>query len=102
MSQERMRDQKKRESVAYALAHPEIPTKKLAGDLGIGYSTLDNWLRQTRGNSAAGSTRTLSAEQQRIKQLEKEVAHLREVNDIIMAQGHVEKAHVYFVTHPSR
>ena len=27
--------------------------------------------------------RTLSAEQQRNKQLEKEVAHLREVNDII-------------------
>ena len=34
--------------------------------------------------------------QQRIKALEKENTHLREVNEII------KKAHVYFVNHPSR
>ena len=70
--------------------------KQLASDLGVGYSTLDKWLRHARAQGVAGAGRTLSAEQQRIKQLEKEVAHLREVNDI------VKKAHVYFVTHPSR
>jgi transposase len=37
----------------------------------------------------------LSPEQQRIKALEKENAHLREVNEII------KKEHVYFVNHPS-
>ena len=96
MNKERTSQQKKQESVAYALAHPEITTKQLASDLGVGYSTLDKWLRHARAQGVAGAGRTLSAEQQRIKQLEKEVAHLREVNDI------VKKAHVYFVTHPSR
>jgi transposase len=40
--------------------------------------------------------RELSGEQQRIRQLEREVAHLKEVNEII------KKAHVYFVNNPSR
>jgi transposase len=38
-----------------------------------------------------GTQRQLTPEQLRIKALEKEVAHLREVNEI------VKKAHVYFV-----
>ena len=96
MKQARFSQQKKQESVAYALGQPEISTKQLASDLGVGYSTLDRWLRQAKAQGVVGSGRTLSAEQARIKQLEKEVAHLREVNDI------VKKAHVYFVTQPSR
>ena len=84
----------KQETVAFAVAHPERPLKAIAADLGVGYSTLDKWVRQHRAQ--AGPERKLSADQERIKQLEKEVAHLREVNEI------VKKAHVYFVNNPSR
>ena len=96
MKQPRFSQQKKQEMVAYALSQPEIGTQQLAKDMGVGHSTLDKWLRQARQQGQGGALRTLSAEQLRIKQLEKEVAHLREVNEI------VKKAHVYFVTQPSR
>jgi transposase len=88
--------QKKQECVAYALAHPEMTSKQLASDLGIGASTLDKWIKLARQNGTAPGERKLTPEQERIRQLEKEVAHLREVNEII------KKAHVYFVNHPSR
>jgi len=45
------------------------------------------------GVQAASS---MTAEQQRIRALEKQVAHLSEVNEIL------KKAHVYFVNNPSR
>jgi transposase len=88
--------QRRDECVAYALGHPEISMKQLAADLGVGSSTLDKWVRQARLKGGPGPERRLSPEQERIKQLEKEVAHLREVNEII------KKAHVYFVNNPSR
>jgi transposase len=88
--------QKKQECIDYALAHPEISTAKLAADFGVGNSTLCKWLKKAREQGVLGAPRTLSAEQQRIKELEKENAHLREVNEI------VKKAHVYFVNNPSR
>jgi transposase len=88
--------QKKSECIAYALSHPEIAVKQLAHDLGIGNSTLSKWLQVERASGRSGSERKLSPEQERIGQLEKENAHLREVNEII------KKAHVYFVNNPSR
>jgi transposase len=96
MRNERFSPQKRQECVAYAMAHPEQSVKKLAQDLGVGYSTLDKWVRQAKLNGQVGVQRQLSPEQARIKALEKEVAHLREVNEII------KKAHVYFVNHPSK
>jgi transposase len=88
--------QKKKECIDYALAHPEIGTAKLAADFGIGNSTLSGWLKKARQQGVQGASRSLTADQQRIKDLEKENAHLREVNEI------VKKAHVYFVNNPSR
>jgi len=88
--------QKKQECIEYALAHPEISTAKLATDFGIGHSTLCKWLKTAREQGVQGASRSLTADQQRIKDLEKENAHLREVNEI------VKKAHVYFVNNPSR
>jgi transposase len=88
--------QKRQECVAYAMAHPEQSVKKLSQDLGVGYSTLDKWVRQAKLNGQVGVQRQPTPEQARIKALEKEVAHLREVNEII------KKAHVYFVSHPSK
>jgi transposase len=88
--------QKKSECLSYALLHPEISLEQHAKDFGIGYSTLHKWVRQARQAGQAGAQRELSAEQKRIAQLEKEVAHLREVNEIL------KKAHVYFVNNPNR
>jgi transposase len=84
----------KQSSIDYALAHSDQPLKALAEHLGIGYSTLDRWVRLSA--ISGSSARPLSAEQLRIKALEKEVKELRAINDIL------KKAHVYFVNHPSR
>lgn len=97
MSRNKVSPQRKAECVQYALSHPEISVKQLAADFGVGYSTLQKWLQDAKqGHGGVPQVRQLSAEQQRIKQLEKEVAHLREVNEI------VKKAHVYFINHPNR
>jgi transposase len=85
-------EQFKQEAVAYALSNKDKPIKAIAASLGVGYSTLDNWIRKASGTVR----RELSSDQQRIRQLERENAHLREVNEII------KKAHVYFVNNPSR
>jgi transposase len=96
MKTQKITTQKKQECVAYALSRPEIGLRQLADDFGVGYSTLHKWVRDARQNGQEGASRSLSPDQLRIKQLEKENAHLREVNEII------KKAHVYFVNHPSR
>jgi transposase len=96
MTKSRFTDQKRQDSVAYALAHPELSIKTIAADLGLGYSTLDKWVRQVRLSGLTGAQRQLTPDQLRIKQLEKEIVHLREVNEI------VKKAHVYFVNNPSK
>ncbi len=86
----------KEQVIQYSLAHPEQTIAQTSQQFGLGHSTLDKWLRahkQANGHSAKSA---LSADQQRIRQLEREVAHLREVNDII------KKAHVYFVNNPSK
>jgi transposase-like protein len=88
--------QKKEHSIRYALDHPERALKELAQELGVGYSSLQKWVRQARRDGLAGSSRQLSAEQLEITRLKKEIAHLREVNEI------VKKAHVYFVNNPNR
>jgi transposase len=53
-------------------------------------------LKKARQKGVHGASRSLTDEQQRIKDLEKEIAHPREVNET------VKKAHVYFVNNPSR
>lgn len=53
-------------------------------------------VEKTRQHGIQGSSESLTAEQPRIKDLEKENAHLREVNEI------VQKVHLYFVKNASR
>jgi transposase len=97
MKRNKISAQRKLECIQYALNHPEIGVRQLALDFGVGHSTLHKWLQDAKESaSELRAPRQLTAEQQRIKQLEKEVAHLREVNEII------KKAHVYFINHPNR
>jgi transposase len=89
-------EQFKQEAVGYALSNKDKSVKAIATQLGVGYSTLDNWLRQHRQSIGGAASKALNDDQKRIRQLEREVAHLKEVNEII------KKAHVYFVNNPSR
>lgn len=65
----------KQQAIDYALANSHEPLSVIAQKLGIGYSTLDNWIR--KANSTCSSKRPLSPEQQRILELEKEVKQLK-------------------------
>ncbi len=87
-------EQFKAQVVAYQQNHPEQSLAQISAQFGLGHSTLYNWLSKSR--QAQGISVPLSAEQARIRQLERENAHLREVNEII------KKAHVYFVNNPSK
>ena len=90
----RFTDDFKQEAVNFALKNTDQSLAKLAAQLGVGYSTLDKWVRQL--GSSGSSSRVLTQEQQHIKNLEKEVKELKQINDIL------KKAHVYFVNHPSK
>jgi transposase len=63
--------------------------------LGIGLSTLDKWVRSAKAKNAL-PVPTLTSDQKRLRDLEKENAHLREVNEIL------KKAAVFFATDPKR
>jgi transposase len=63
--------------------------------LRIGLSTLDKWVRSAK-NKGALPVSTLMADQKRLRDLEKENAHLREVNEIL------KEAAVFFATDPKR
>ena len=86
----------KQEALNFVQTHPSVGIATVAKQLGVGYSTLDNWLRQYRHSIGGEASSALNADKQRIRALEKQVAHLTEVNDIL------KKAHVYFVNNPSR
>ncbi len=68
---------------------------EVSKSLGIGLSTLDKWVRSAK-NKSGSLAPMLTAEQKRLRELEKENAHLREVNDIL------KKAAVFFATDPKR
>ncbi len=80
----------KQQAIEYALTNSHESLATIARKLGVGYSTLDKWVRES--NHPHTSKRVLSPEQQRIVELEKEIRQLKEANDIL------KKAHVYFLT----
>jgi transposase len=86
----------KQNVVQYSLNHPEQTLVQTSVQFGLGHSTLAKWLSTFKLANGTQARSTLSADLQRIRQLECEVAHLREVNDII------KKAHVYYVRNPSK
>lgn len=80
----------KQQAINYALANSHEPLASIAVKLGVGYSTLDKWIRTA--NPESSSKRPLSPEQQEILALKKELKQLKEANDIL------KKVHVYFLT----
>lgn len=88
-------DQFKKQAIDHVLSHPEQSLVSIAQLLGVGYSTLDKWMRDYRTSIGVAANAALTADQQSILALKRENAQLREVNDIL------KKAHVYFVNNPS-
>jgi transposase len=60
MKKERSSPQKRQECVAYMMSHADQSIKKLAVDLGVGYSTLDNWVRKAKLTGQVGALRQLT------------------------------------------
>jgi len=88
----RFSEQFKQEAVG--LVSPERSISEVANQLGVGHSTLDKWVRAHRQRT--GQLAALTQEQKRIRELERQVAHLQEVNDIL------KKATVYFANPANR
>lgn len=88
----RFSEQFKQEAVQ--LVSSERPIGEVARQLGIGYSTLDKWVRSHRRRT--GELAAVPQEQRRIRELERQLAHLQEVNDIL------KKATVYFANPANR
>jgi transposase len=86
----------KQEALNFVQNHPSLAVHTAAKQLGVGYSTLDKWIRLHRSSIGSVAASAMTTEQQRIRALEKQVSHLTEVNDIL------KKAHVYFINNPSR
>ena len=55
MKQKRFSLQLKQEAIAFAVAHPDRSLKSVAADLGVGYSTLDKWVRQHRAQARSAA-----------------------------------------------
>jgi len=66
-------EQLKQETAAYDLSNKDKPVKAIAQSLGIGCSTLENWVRKASGTVR----RELRNDQQRIRQPERENAPSR-------------------------
>lgn len=88
----RFSEQFKQEAVQLVCA--ARPVSAVAQQLGIGHSTLDKWVRAQR--KSTGQLQALTQEQKRIRELERQVSHLQEVNDIL------KKATVYFANPANR
>jgi transposase len=88
----RFSEQFKQEAVK--LVSADNPIAEVARRLGIGHSTLEKWVRAHRIQT--GQLESLNLEQKRIRELERQVAHLQEVNDIL------KKATVYFTNPANR
>ena len=101
----RYSEQFKQEALDFVQTHPSAGIATVAKQLGVGYSTLDNWLRQHRQGLGSQAASAMSAEQQRIRQLEKQIVHLSEVNDILKKRTctssptQVDKVPLYAATH---
>lgn len=58
-----------------------LPRKQVASDLGVGFSTLNNWIRQDRADPAKPTAQ--SDMEKELAELRKEVRMLREEREVL-------------------
>jgi transposase len=76
----------KEDAVRYYQDHKDLGLKGCATNLGIGYSTLCNWLKELRENgevSARGSGNYSSDEQKEIARLKRELRDAQDALDVL-------------------
>lgn len=56
-------EQFKQESIQYVQSHPESGVAIIAKQLGVGYSTLDSWLRHHRKSMGVAKSASMSTDQ---------------------------------------
>ena len=80
-------DQKfKEDAIAYYNTHKDIGVKGCATNLGIGYSTLQKWLKQFKETGSVptrGSGNYASAEHAEIASLKRELRDTRDALDVL-------------------
>ena len=64
-------EQFKQESIQYVQSHPEAGIATIAKQLDVGYSILDSLLRHHLKSMGMAKSKSISTDQQRIRQLEK-------------------------------
>lgn len=72
--------------VANLVLVQDYSIREAAEAMGVGKSTVDKWVRQVRleqQNKAAQSSVPIGADQQRIRELEKEIRRINEENEIL-------------------
>ena len=73
------------------------PIVAVVKELGLGDQTLRNWIKAAaQGKLKGAGSKVVTPEAMELSRLRAEVARLRRENEIIMAQGHPEKAAAYF------
>ena len=70
-----------RQEVVDLVIKQDYSIREAAESMGVGKSTVDKWVRQSREIGATGAP--IGAEQQRIKELEKELRRIKEHNEIL-------------------
>ncbi len=71
-----------RQEVVDLVVKQNYSIREAAESMGVGKSTVDKWVRQSRQN-AGNHGAPIGAEQQRIKELEKELRKIKEQNEIL-------------------
>ena len=70
-----------RQEVVDLVIKQNYSIREAAESMGVGKSTVDKWVRQSR--EVGGTGAPIGAEQQRIKELEKELRRIKEHNEIL-------------------
>lgn len=72
--------------VAQLVLEQEYSIREAAEAMGVGKSTVDKWVRQLRNDrqgKVSGLSVPIGDDQQRIRELEKEIRRINEENDIL-------------------
>lgn len=74
-----------RERAVRLVFDSQRPISQVAGDLGINYESLRQWVRQAEADAGQRADRLTTQERERLKDLEREVRDLRKANEILKA-----------------
>ena len=74
-----------RERAVRLVFDSQRPISQVAGDLGVPYESLRQWVRQAEADAGKRADRLTTAERERLKELEREVRELRNANEILKA-----------------